>query len=107
MYSLVNSEAYKSFYTSVLSCLNYVAAVFPVTTVDPKVDQRVTPHKFYNKKDQEMFEACKLLCYYAHVLASLTNFQRRSGDIQGRSDWIAARRAHPGRRGGNRHDGGR
>ncbi|KLO19358.1 general amidase [Schizopora paradoxa] len=52
-----NDEAYKSFYTSVLSCLNYVAAVFPVTTVDPKLDVRNAPHQFYNKKDQAMFQA--------------------------------------------------
>ncbi|KAF8219701.1 hypothetical protein L208DRAFT_1448621, partial [Tricholoma matsutake] len=35
--------------------MDYASAVFPVTFVDPNVDQPHSPHKFYNHEDEAIF----------------------------------------------------
>lgn len=48
----LNTDA---FYTSLCNAMDYASAVFPVTFVDPNVDQPHSPHKFYNHEDEATF----------------------------------------------------
>ncbi|KAI0638878.1 general amidase [Trametes polyzona] len=44
------------FYTEFCNFLDYAASVFPVTTVDKTLDQRVAPHAFYNHEDEAVYK---------------------------------------------------
>jgi amidase len=45
-------------YTAIWNGLDYPAAVFPVTTVDPVVDVKKPPHKFMTETDKQVYELC-------------------------------------------------
>lgn len=45
-------------YTTIWNGLDYPAAVFPVTTVDPVVDVKKPPHKFLSEADKQVYELC-------------------------------------------------
>ncbi|KAJ8495856.1 hypothetical protein ONZ51_g1447 [Trametes cubensis] len=45
-----------SAYTVVWSALNYVCCVLPVTSVNPEVDAKRSPHAFLSVRDQENYE---------------------------------------------------
>lgn len=38
--------------------MDYATCCFPVTTVDPKLDQPFEPHEFYNHEDEDLFNMC-------------------------------------------------
>jgi amidase len=55
-------------YTSVWNSLDYSAAVFPVSTVDPAVDVKKPAHVFLSEADKWAYELCAsmslcTLCY--------------------------------------------
>ncbi|KAG2159900.1 general amidase [Suillus bovinus] len=43
-------------YTTVWNALDYPAAIFPVTTVDPTLDGKKPPHSFYDDFDKDIYE---------------------------------------------------
>jgi len=43
-------------YTMVWNSLDYPATVFPVTTVDPILDAKTSPHEFYGDFDKSIYE---------------------------------------------------
>ena len=45
-------------YTLIWNALDYPACVFPVTQVDPVLDQPKGPHKFLSKEDKRVYELC-------------------------------------------------
>ncbi|CAK5269907.1 unnamed protein product, partial [Mycena citricolor] len=44
-----------SFYTTLCNALDYACSVFPVTFVDPELDDPHPPHEFYNEEDAHIF----------------------------------------------------
>lgn len=46
-------------YTLVWNALDYSATIFPVTTVDPTLDVKNPPHKFYDDLDKRIYEMCE------------------------------------------------
>ena len=49
------------FYTSLCNYLDYTASVFPVTTVDKRVDTPVPAHEFRNHEDEAVYKMCEYL----------------------------------------------
>ncbi|KAJ7367028.1 general amidase [Mycena albidolilacea] len=45
-----------SFYTTLCNALDYACSVFPVTVVDPEVDDPHPPHRFYNHEDEHIYK---------------------------------------------------
>ncbi|KAG6818672.1 hypothetical protein H0H93_002931 [Arthromyces matolae] len=45
-----------SFYTTLCNALDLACCVFPVTFVDPKLDEPRTPHAFYNHEDEAIYQ---------------------------------------------------
>lgn len=45
-----------SFYTTLCNALDYACSVFPVTFVDPKLDDPHPPHRFYNHEDEHIYK---------------------------------------------------
>ncbi|KAJ7134751.1 general amidase [Mycena epipterygia] len=45
-----------SFYTTLCNALDYACSVFPVTFVDPEVDDPHPPHRFYNHEDEHIYK---------------------------------------------------
>ncbi|KAJ7781812.1 general amidase [Mycena maculata] len=45
-----------SFYTTLCNALDYSCSVFPVTFVDPKIDDPHPPHRFYNHEDEHIYK---------------------------------------------------
>ncbi|KAK7048484.1 general amidase [Favolaschia claudopus] len=45
-----------SFYTTLCNALDYSCSVFPVTFVDPEVDDPHPPHRFYNHEDEHIYK---------------------------------------------------
>lgn len=48
-----------SFYTTLCNALDYSCSVFPVTFVDPEVDDPHPPHRFYNHEDEHIYSFCE------------------------------------------------
>lgn len=46
-------------YTTVWNALDYPAAIFPVTTVDPTLDGKQLRHDFYDDFDKDVYEMCE------------------------------------------------
>lgn len=46
-------------YTLVWNALDYPAAIFPVTTIDPTLDAKTPPHEFYDDLDKKIYEMCE------------------------------------------------
>jgi hypothetical protein len=46
-------------YTLIWNALDYPACVFPVTTVNPILDQPKPAHEFLSKLDRNVYELCK------------------------------------------------
>jgi len=44
-----------SFYTTIVNAMDYATCCFPVTTVDPELDQPFEAHEFYNHEDEALF----------------------------------------------------
>ncbi|KAJ7644233.1 general amidase [Roridomyces roridus] len=44
-----------SFYTTLCNALDYSCSVFPVTFVDPDLDDPHPPHRFYNHEDEHIY----------------------------------------------------
>jgi amidase len=59
-------------YTCVWNGLDYPAAVFPVTTVDPAIDMKKAPHMFISEADKLLYQLCSsIVCHCAeHILTS-------------------------------------
>ncbi|KAJ6559048.1 general amidase [Mycena vulgaris] len=45
-----------SFYTTLCNALDYACSVFPVTIVDPALDDPHPPHRFYNHEDEHIYK---------------------------------------------------
>ncbi|KAJ7175978.1 general amidase [Mycena filopes] len=45
-----------SFYTTLCNALDYACSVFPVTFVQPEVDDPHPPHRFYNHEDEHIYK---------------------------------------------------
>ncbi|KAJ7211989.1 general amidase, partial [Mycena pura] len=45
-----------SFYTTLCNALDYTCSVFPVTFVDPEIDDPHPPHRFYNHEDEHVYK---------------------------------------------------
>ncbi|KAJ7288192.1 general amidase [Mycena rebaudengoi] len=45
-----------SFYTTLCNALDYACSVFPVTFVEPEVDDPHPPHRFYNHEDEHIYK---------------------------------------------------
>ncbi|KAJ7675696.1 general amidase [Mycena polygramma] len=45
-----------SFYTTLCNALDYACSVFPVTVVDPEIDDPHPPHRFYNHEDEHIYK---------------------------------------------------
>lgn len=58
-------------YTSVFNLLDYPAAVFPVTAVDPTVDVKQEGYQPVNERDRYNYELCKLHSGPNYALTSL------------------------------------
>jgi amidase len=46
-------------YTTVWNALDYPAATFPVTTVDPTLDTKKSRHVFYDDFDKGIYDMCE------------------------------------------------
>jgi hypothetical protein len=46
-------------YTMVWNGLDYPATIFPVTTVDPILDAKNSPHEFHDDMDKRVYEMCE------------------------------------------------
>lgn len=53
--ALSSSDA---FYTTLCNAMDYTTSVFPVTFVDPKLDQPHPPHDFHNHEDEAIYKLC-------------------------------------------------
>ncbi len=51
--------------------MDYATCCFPVTNVDPKLDQPFAPHDFYNHEDEALFNMCKYLERIRRFLGTL------------------------------------
>jgi amidase len=61
-----------SFYTTLCNAMDYSTSVFPVTFVDPELDQPHPPHDFHNHEDEAIYKFCKCVCsQFAPILTSL------------------------------------
>ncbi|KII87664.1 hypothetical protein PLICRDRAFT_699214 [Plicaturopsis crispa FD-325 SS-3] len=49
----LNTDA---FYTTLCNAMDYTTSVFPVTFVDPKLDQPHPPHDFHNHEDEAIYK---------------------------------------------------
>lgn len=50
-----------SFYTTLCNAMDYATSVFPVTYVDPELDQSHPPHEFHNHEDEAIYEMCAFI----------------------------------------------
>lgn len=48
-----------AFYTTLVNAMDYSAACFPVTVVDPELDVPVEAHDFYNHEDEAFHQLCE------------------------------------------------
>jgi amidase len=46
-------------YTTVWNALDYPAAIFPVTTVNPNLDAKKPRQSFYDDFDKDVYEMCE------------------------------------------------
>ncbi|KAJ7784426.1 general amidase [Mycena metata] len=49
-------NTFDSFYTTLCNALDYACSLFPVTFVDPEVDDPHPPHRFYNHEDEHIYK---------------------------------------------------
>jgi hypothetical protein len=85
-------------YTFIWNGLDYPGCVFPVTKVDPLLDQPKGPHQFLSKEDQRVYELCTSYPVFCGSRTLISTLGRRfAPDVQRRSCRTAACRSVSGR----------
>jgi uncharacterized protein YhfF len=64
-------------YTLIWNVLDYPACVFPVTKVDPVLDQPKSPHRFLNKEDEWDYYLCTSYAVFLRFPVLIVDYVRR------------------------------